>query len=450
MPIDTQQAGSPGWWLAQLGKQLQDRHGRLNLLESYYEGNPPLPATAPNVREAYLRFQRKARANYAKLVVEPIRRGLIVQGIRTGSQGDATSDSAAWRLWQANGLDAEAPMLHRAKLTMADAYTIVGAPENDVPVITVEDPRQVITAHHPVQRRKVIAALKVFTDDVQGADLAYLYLPGEVWKAVRRKAGDVTSFEASAWSWLGEPEKTLDGVVPVVRFPNQPRLSGKTFGEYEEHLDLLDRINHMILQRLVIATMQAFRQRAVKGIPATDQSGEEIDYSTIFTADPGAMWLLPPEADIWESQATDLRPILEAVKDDVKELASTTQTPLYLLAPDSSNQSAEGASLAREGYLAKVAEQQATTAESWETTLSLAFRWLGDAQRANTLDMEILWAPAVQESLSERADAASKATDVPWRTKMTDIWHFSPQAVDRMETERASDALLAGLSDANT
>jgi hypothetical protein len=44
--------------------------------------------------------------------------------------------------------------------------------------------------------------------------------------------------------------------------------------------------------------------------------------------------------------------------------------------------------------------------------------------------------------MAERADAASKAADIPWRTKMTDIWGFSPQEVDRMESERATDALL--------
>lgn len=446
MPIDTSQPGSPGWWLQRLGKVLMDRRPGLDLLESYYNGTPPLPEGAARARDSYQRFQRKARANYAKLVVEPVRRGLIPVGVRTGSQGDTASDSEAWRIWQANALDAEAPMLHRAKLTMGDAYAIVGPPVNDIPVITAEDPRQVITAHDPMRRRQVTAALKLFRDDWTGGDMAYIYLPGRVFKARRpQPAGAEQTFTTDGWEWDETTERLPFADVPVVRFPNQPRLSGRTFGEYEEHVDLLDRINHMILQRLVIATLQAFRQRAVKGVPTQDSNGEDIDYSGIFTADPGAMWLLPDEAELWESGQVDLTPILASVRDDVKELASVTQTPLYLLAPDSANQSAEGASLAREGLLSKVDEQQATTSESWESVLSLAFRWMGDQARANTLDMEILWKPAERISLSERADAASKATDLPWRTKLIDIWQYSPQAVDRMETERAADALLAAV-----
>jgi hypothetical protein len=59
--------------------------------------------------------------------------------------------------------------------------------------------------------------------------------------------------------------------------------------------------------------------------------------------------------------------------------------------------------------------------------------------------MECLWAPPERFSLAERADAASKAIagGVPWRTVMTDIWQFSPQAVDRMEAERVTDSFLA-------
>lgn len=58
--------------------------------------------------------------------------------------------------------------------------------------------------------------------------------------------------------------------------------------------------------------------------------------------------------------------------------------------------------------------------------------------------MEILWAPAERFSLAERADAASKmqAAGVPWRTIMTDVLQFSPQHVERMEAERATDALM--------
>jgi hypothetical protein len=46
--------------------------------------------------------------------------------------------------------------------------------------------------------------------------------------------------------------------------------------------------------------------------------------------------------------------------------------------------------------------------------------------------------------MAERYDALSKAgTDVPWRTKMTDILGFDGEKVDRMAAQRAEDAMLA-------
>lgn len=74
--------------------------------------------------------------------------------------------------------------------------------------------------------------------------------------------------------------------------------------------------------------------------------------------------------------------------------------------------------------------------------MSTAFLFAGDETRARRNDMECLWAPPERYSLAERADAASKATDIPFRTRATEIWQFSPQAVDRMEAERVTDAFL--------
>ena len=61
-------------------------------------------------------------------------------------------------------------------------------------------------------------------------------------------------------------------------------------------------------------------------------------------------------------------------------------------------------------------------------------------------DLETKFMPVERQSLGERADAASKAQDVPWRTRMTDIYQFPADQVDRMETERAQDMLDAALT----
>lgn len=459
MPIDTTAPGSPGWWLNRLAQQLVARRPLIRNLRAYMDGRAPLPEGAEGCREAYRRFQKFARTNFAELVVEAVQERMIPTGFRTGADGDENGDDLARQVWHANNLDIFAPDVHTDMLAARAGYTIVGPPEDGVPVITVEDPELVITAHDARRPQQVIAGLKMFRDDVLEREFAYLYLPGQVFVASRR-ADDPTlppgdDFESHrqpeislhGWDWdeerSGPLPAGLEDVVPVARFRNRRGL-----GEFETHLDVIDRINYVVLQRLVIAAMQAYRQRAIEEgdtpLPEADESGNTIDYATLFKPGPGALWQLPAGAKLWESQTVDLTPLLSAAKDDIRDLAAVTRTPLSMLLPDGQNQTAEGANFAREGLIFKTHDRIKRATYGWNRTLSIAFRFMGETERANILDMETLWKPPERLTLSERADAASKAQDdFPWRSRMAEIWGMSPEAISRMESERVADAMLA-------
>jgi hypothetical protein len=184
--------------------------------------------------------------------------------------------------------------------------------------------------------------------------------------------------------------------------------------------------------------MQAYRQRAVKGdLPETDEAGEPIDYGAIFRPGPGSLWMVPEGVELWESQATDINPLLTAVKDDIRDLAAVTRTPMSMLLPDGQNQSAEGASFAREGLVFKAKDRIQRATYGWNTVMSIKLAFEGQGP----VNVETEWLDPERRSLAERADAASKGTDLPWRTKMTDIWQFPPDKVDRMEQERMDDTM---------
>jgi hypothetical protein len=106
------------------------------------------------------------------------------------------------------------------------------------------------------------------------------------------------------------------------------------------------------------------------------------------------------------------------------------------------NQTAEGAGTAKEGLIFKAGDRIRRASFGWNSVMSLAFRFAGDMERANILDLETLWRPPERLTLSERADAASKAQqDYPWRSRMSEIWGETPEAIARMEAERVADAL---------
>ncbi|MBQ1009404.1 hypothetical protein KBX53_00215 [Micromonospora sp. M51] len=183
---------------------------------------------------------------------------------------------------------------------------------------------------------------------------------------------------------------------------------------------------------------------AQRGLPLEDEDGNEIDYTDVFTADPAALWQLPETAKMWESGIVDLSGILNGVKDDVQHLAAVTRTPMHLLMPAGVNQSAEGASLSREGLVFKTRDRIDRTSHAWARVMSLAFLQMGQPDRADLSRLRTLWASPERLSLAERADAASKAlNDIPRRSRLIHIWGFSPGDANLMMTEWADDQLLA-------
>lgn len=445
--IDASDAFSEGWWFKRLLTELRTRVARYDLLDRYMRGDAPLPPGPKQHENAYRWLQKKARANWASLIVEALVERMTVAGFRTAAS-DIEGDSEAWAMWQANNLDADSRLVHRTKAALGDAYVIVGdVPAGGrYPLITAEDPRQVVVAKDPTNRRRVVAALKVFADDAAGVERAYLYLPGVVHRAERelnesslaRARGDAT---LAGWEWVSSDRLPVQA-VPVVHFPNRADLYGRTLGEFEDVTDELDRLNIGLLQRLSVAINQAFRQRAVKGnLPTHDENGNPIDWSKELELGFATMWSLPADIEIWESAGVDLTPLLESVKADARDLAAVTRTPMFYLFPDAANGSAEGASLQREGLIFKAKDRIAETSDPWEQTIALGFEWMGDLERADRTKIEVIWLPPERSSLAEQHDAniKAKAGDVPWRTRMQTILQYTPAELDRMEQERVRE-----------
>lgn len=468
MAIDVKTPLSPGWWIKKLSDQLYNREKlkdgrreslveRFDRLEAYYEGKPPLPHSSPNMEEVYKAIQRKARLNLAELSVEATRDRMILTGFRMASGNDTAGDDAARDIAKANDFDVLSSDVHRNMMKFGVAYVIVGPidDETDHSVITNEDPRLCITAHDPANPRVIRAALKMLYDADLNQNYAYLYmrnvdengnaLPATIHVAttgpLKTKPAS-TRFVANTWDWdeFGVEGRDLPfNEVPVVRFRNRDGVA-----EFEHHTDIIDRINFMILQRLIIAMYQAFRQRAVKGdLPEEDDDGNEIDYSDVFSADPGAVWLLPEDVDLWEGGQADMSGNLQSVKDDVQNFAAVTRTPMYYFTSDAAQGSAEGASLQREGSVFKAEDRINRASTGWETVARLAFRWQEDAERSAFGAIEAIFASPERHSLAERADAASKAQqDFPWEDKLSEIWQLPPDVIKRMRANRMADVLL--------
>ena len=442
MAIDVKTPKSPGWWLKRCSDKLEVRRKRIDPLFARYEGNAPMPQSLRGAPEPAQRFYKTSRTNFAEMIVKAPRYRLRVVGILTATSGDEAGDVDAFGLWRSSGMHTEQHDVTRTALVAGDGY-VLAAEYEGAPAATAEDPRQVVTIHDPVRQAVIRAGAKFFHDDDEDVDLAYLYLPeGDrgrryVARRTRRTTSKATPrFGASGWEWSedhgGEAGEPVPVPMPLVRYRNEEGV-----GEFERHTDILDRIDHLILQGMVIANMP----------DVDEETGEEIDYNDVFLADPGALWKLPETAEMWESGAVDLTPITSMATKEIERLSAVTFTPMSMFTPEAANQSAAGASLVKEGLTTKVEDKQARFGEEHARVVAL----LGQiAERPGMTDpatIRIRWAPAERYSLAEMADAGPKAqaSGMPWRTRMRRVWQMEPEDIARMESERLDDAMLVSL-----
>lgn len=464
---------SPAWWLKVLATELQDRrHGRargkvwsrslgkpqrirpgIDMLHDHLTGDPPLPGCAEGWKDGFREVVRLGRLNVAALITEAKADRMPLRGFRTAAAGDELGDVRARDIMRETNLLVKASEVHEGFLALADSYVMLTPKkgERQVPIVTAEDARECITAEDPATG-ETLAALKLYRDDWDSGDVAHLFIrdpdDGTVDHYRARKPGS-TSITAGrwvlsrSWTWDGDPEKVPENLMPVIRFRNRHGV-----GEYERHLDTLDRINDQILNKLVIAKLQAFRQRAVKGLPTHRKVREgdkivekEIDYSDAFIAGPGELWQIPPEAEFWESEALDFRPLLESIKDDLEHLAAVTSTPLHIITPDAASGSAEGAGLMREQHVYAVENRRLHADRPWALVMAGCFALMGDKKRAVASKIEPLWGPAERYSLAERADASSKAERLPTEAVLRDIWQYDPAEIPTLRQLAGRDLL---------
>jgi hypothetical protein len=424
------------------------RNQHLDMLWSYNIGDPPLPQLKPDYQEVFRDIIRKSRSNYAPMCIAAMLDRLAVEDVSTLEDEDTDGDDLAGDIMEETGFGAVSKDWFAQGLSMGESYAMVvpgvpGGPTlsngSPVPSIHAIDPRRCIGIPDLDNPVRLAAAVVHEFDAMLELHTAHLFLPGWKW---------TLGWNGTSWAVLGQPERIsgLDalGGIPIVRFEN---LNG--LGEYEPHIDLLDRINDVTLQRIIGFWYQALRQRGLIG--DEDEEDDEdspegqqkapADLNKVFRAGPGEMWQIPAEFKIWESQQTDFSPLLNGKRDDVKEFAAVTFTPLHLITPDAANGSAQGAGLLREALTAKVRDRRARFTPPLKLLWRIVFAMANAEDRGRR--MRLHWGPLEFHTLAEQASAASQSTGtLSTEDRCERIYGMTPDETRRNMQRLTTDALM--------
>lgn len=454
---------TPLQWLARLGKKLVDRQPEVRYYQRYFDGNHDLPSGPNQHREAFERFQRLARTNLCRLCSEAMVHRTSAIGFRDPGWTSIDEPDPVWRLWQQAKLDARQYVIWRKMYALGAAYVVVGVdPERpDTPRVTIEGPDTMIVETDPADSSRRLAALRLWHDPIVKRWMVTLYLRGDRgqmgwryhWQSTKEaKRNSLTgglSWREEAWEPRAEPARAAAS-VPVVPFLNGDE--GETPAPaFAPGLDVQNRLNLTLLNRLTSERYAAFRQSIllnyiadedpVTGIPIAPWKPGVTQIGTIPPPEtPG-----DPAVQLVQLQQTDTTQMLRAVEADMRAFAAVTLTPVYYLPGDMTNLGADTVAALDAGHNAKIKQGIAVCSEGLEEVLQLMADVAGLDRDLS--DSEMVFARPENFLPSQVGDMLVKFKDagVPLPMAVEEAG-WSPQRVDRLRAEVASQQVIAGLT----
>lgn len=464
--------GSSPWWIARLLGMMTAREERLTKLRAYYRGEQDTwPLASEAARQTFGQTFRALKANLAAPIVDAVAQRLKVEAFRvpvsdpSDPRATATSDAEAWRIWQANGLDARSVVAHTEALALGECPISVSADPEDpaTPRIMVEDPLQLVVERDPADPGRIIAALKRWQDP-DGTVTVILYLPDRIewWRSPRttgRKAAgyrfvptvetDPDAFELLGRRWELVVEKSgkppIEGVVPIVTLVNRPRVDGTGQAEHESVIPLLDALNKTLLDLVTTSEYTAFPQRYALGVEvgsdedAQEDAGGNPPVSEIRTAVNRWITSAAPDATVGQLSAASLEPFTSAIAKQVELIGTTSMTPYHWLLNQTSSVPSTGEALkaAERALDGKASHAELTFGEGWEAAMRLAMLVKRDPERASA-GSEVSWRPASAASEAQHVDALSKLASFLDDETILELYPFSPEQITRIKARRES------------
>lgn len=455
MALTDSNPGSPDWYMARLTRRILWSQPRYDELEAYTTGNHPFPSGDRRYVKALAEFQRMCRTNYYGMVTQAPPERMKLDGIKFNGSDAVDTDAAD--MWQANNMDFQESMIHLYGATFGDAYVLVSDVDDDSngqPVITMEDPRMCAVEYDATRPTRRIAGLRLWDDiysqhivgvlfirDLNGGNCKVYYYVGPPSEQLANM--DLKTLTIRLTTFGGTEGFTLTGVetlpiknVPLVRYAWNPSLNFTSLAEAEAFglKDVQDRINATVLDRMIITRSQAYKQRWATNITVPNaRNGQKKP-----PFDPGSdvLWVAEGDAKFGEFSEANIQQILNAVIQDVGDIAAISKTPPHYLLGKVSNASGDALKAAESGLISKTKMRMRAMGWSHEEITRVGFEYLKNAKAKQAA--QAVWADPEIKAASELADAGLKYTQMglPLALAMQKM-QFTPEEIDFAVREKA-------------
>jgi hypothetical protein len=416
--------------------------------QQYYDGTQRLADLGVSIPPALAGV--RTVVDWPRICVDPLVERSVVDGFRL--PGETDTDSELWGFWQANNMDAEAPLTFLDALALGRGYMIVGAPDvdGDPPIITVESPFNLAMNWDP-RTRRVTAAYQSF--EAEGIFQAVLYLPN-VTISMSRQERDV-------WVVDNRDEHNF-GQVPVVRFANRQRTADRE-GRSEitpAIRNTTDSACRSLLGMEIAREFYSVPHRYILG--ATESDFQNTDGTPKSAIQMVISKMLAFERDedgnlptVGQFAAMDPSVFTKIIDTHAQLMASYTQfPPEYFGQTHTANPaSADAIRSAQDGMNRRGRQVQGQFSDPLEQVMCLAWRFAhgGAPLPREMTQLETDWQPVETPTPSATADAIFKQVQmgaVPPTSDVT-LERLGYSAVERarLAVDRKTDASASELAE---
>lgn len=390
-------------WLAQQQAALA--------IDPYLRGEHPLPV-ASNSQSTQEREQLRLMATtpYGRLILNSTTQALNLRGVRMPGNEEVPP---IWKdFWLKNKMLARQNAINRSAIGYGQGYSTVlpgqlGLKSEDGMVIRNYTPKTMTAFFNEIWDEYPTVALN---GEAQIDDRGQQYWIFQVFDEEAVHYAYVYELQ------LGSPDsikieylesRTHDAqVTPVVYHTPLVDDDGGSRGEILPFLPIISRLDQSVYDRLLIQRQAAWKVRTAAGVKkAKSASGQARLEATMKAGD-----LLVSDDPTTRFDTLDASSMLEHVEtrtSDLKDLATASQTPSYMLTGESTNVGAESLSAISSGYQQRIEQNKRALGMSYEKIFDLGAHQdpsLGEPESG----LEMRWAEFRPYSLTQISDSLGK------------------------------------------
>lgn len=402
----------------------------LDRVYGYTAGQLGVPAVPEGSEQEVKDLAKLSVKNVLSLVRDSFCQNLSVVGYRNSATEE---NSAGWKQWQANRMDARQAEVYRPAVTYGAAYVIVTNEEPDT-LWRTRSPRQLLAVYEDPQvdvwpqyafetwidstdakpHRKAVMYDDTFMYPLDLGEMPTI--PVDQNATMYARAARISDF--------GDPVAHGASVCPVVRFVNARDADDMIVGEIAPLIRLQQAINSVNFDRLLVSRFCAFPQRVISGWSGSPSEVLKASAKRVWTFD---------DADVTAQAfpSADLSNYNGVLAEMLEHVAMVAQISPAQVTGKLVNLSAEALAAAEANQQRKIASKRDSFGESWEQVFRLAAAIAGDTTGAGDDESEVVWRDTEARTFAAIVDGVVKLSSagVPIEELLTSVPGFTQQQI---------------------